>query len=65
MVQTVFLFHYSKWINDFMFNSLNWITNNYFLKQKLKVPELNSRIRKLTDSWQGIPENGQKIINGT
>ena len=46
-----------------MFNSLNLITNNYFLKQKLKVPEFQSPIRKLTDSWQGNIESGQKIIN--
>ena len=64
MVQMVFLFHYSKWINKFMLNSLNWITNNYFLKQKLNVPEFNSPVRKLTDSWQGIPINGQKILKG-
>ena len=64
MVQMVFLFHYSKWINKFMLNSLNWITNNYFLKQKLSVPEFNSPVRKLTDSWQGIPVNGQNILKG-
>ncbi|MDC0093980.1 heparinase II/III family protein [Alphaproteobacteria bacterium] len=60
----VFLSHYSKWINKFMLNSLNWITNNYFLKQKLKVPEFNAPVRKLTDSWQGIPKKGHKILNG-
>ena len=64
MVQMGFLFHYLKWINNFMLNSLNWITNNYFLKQKLNVPEFNSPIRKLTDSWQGILLNGQKILKG-
>ena len=59
----VFLSHYSKWINKFMLNSLNWVTNNYFLKQKLRVPEFIAPIRKLTDSWQGITKNGQKILN--
>lgn len=63
-VLMVFLSHYLEWINKLMFNSLNLITNNYFLKQKLKVPEFQSPIRKLTDSWQGNIENGQKIING-
>ena len=47
-----------------MLNSLNWITNNYFLKQKLRVPEFNAPIRKLTDSWQGNAQNGQKLLNG-
>ena len=47
-----------------MFNSLNWITNNYFLKQKLSVPNFKSPIRRLTDTWQGISENGKKILNG-
>ena len=64
MAQMDFLSHYLKWINKLMLNSLNWITNNYFLKQKLNVPEFNSPIRKLTDSWKGIPENGQNILNG-
>ena len=63
-VLMVFLSHYLEWINKLMFNSLNLITNNYFLKQKLKVPEFQSPIRKLTDSWQGNIESGQKIING-
>ena len=52
-VLMVFLSQYLEWINKLMFNSLNLITNNYFLKQKLKVPEFQSPIRKLTDSWQG------------
>ena len=64
MVQMDFLFHYLKWINKHMFKSLNWITNNYFLKQKLIVPNLNSPIRKLTDTWQGNSENGKKMLVG-
>ena len=47
-----------------MFSFLDLITNNYFLKQKLKIDTFNSPVRRLTDNWQGISTTGQKIING-
>lgn len=47
-----------------MLTILNLITNNYFLKQKLKVPKVNSSTRRITDTWQGNIENGKKIIDG-
>ena len=47
-----------------MFNFLDLITNNHFLKQKLKIDTFNSPVRRLTDNWQGISITGQKILNG-
>jgi hypothetical protein len=57
-----FLFHYLKWTHKLMLKILNLISNNYFLKQKLSVPTLNSPVRRLTDTWQGISKQGKKII---
>ena len=45
-----------------MLKIVNWITNNYFLKQQLSIPTLNSPVRRLTDTWQGVPQQGKKII---
>ena len=45
-----------------MLKILNLISNNYFLKQKLSVPTLNSPVRRLTDTWQGISKQGKEII---
>lgn len=41
-----------------MLGFLNLITNNYFLKQKLKIEPINSPERRLTDNcndfiWKG------------
>ena len=47
-----------------MLGFLNLITNNYFLKQKLKIEPINSPERRLTDNWQCDAIKGQKIING-
>ena len=47
-----------------MLKFLNLITNNYFLKQKLKVIGQNSAVRRLTDNWQGKSEIGKNIVNG-
>ena len=47
-----------------MLKFINLITNNYFLKQKLKVTGQSSPVRRLTDNWQGQSEIGKKIING-
>ena len=47
-----------------MLRFINLITNNYFLKQKLKVTGQSSTVRRLTDNWQGQSEIGKKIING-
>src|SRR6056300_242087 len=47
-----------------MLGFLNLITNNYFLKQKLKIEPINSPERRLTDNWQGDAIKGQKIISG-
>ncbi len=46
-----------------MLKVLNLITNNYFLKQKLKVPKINISIRRLSDTWQGNIQLGKKIID--
>ena len=59
---TDFLFHYLKWTHKLMLKILNLISNNYFLKQKLSVPTLNSPVRRLTDTWQGISKQGKEII---
>ncbi len=42
-----------------MLKILNLISNNYFLKQKLSVPTLNSPVRRLTDTWQGTSKQGR------
>jgi len=47
-----------------MFKIINIITNNYFLKKKLKVASFNSPIRRINDNWQGTSIDGKKIING-
>ena len=47
-----------------MLKFIDLITNNYFLKQKLKVTGQSSPVRRLTDNWQGQSEIGKKIING-
>ena len=47
-----------------MLKFINLITNNYFLKQKLKVTVQSSPVRRLTDNWQGQSGIGKKIING-
>ena len=47
-----------------MLKFINLITNNYFLKQKLKVTGQSSPVRRLTDNWQGQSEIGKKIISG-
>ena len=47
-----------------MLGFLNLITNNYFLKQKLKIEPINFQERRLTDNWQGDTIKGQKIISG-
>ena len=46
-----------------MLKFINLITNNYFLKQKLKVTGQSSPVRRLTDNWQGQSEIGKKIIS--
>ena len=45
-----------------MLKLIDVITNNYFLKQKLKVTIPNNPLRRLTDNWQGSIESGKKII---
>ena len=47
-----------------MLGFLNLLTNNYFLKQKLKIEPVNSPERRLTDNWHGDEIKGQKIISG-
>ncbi len=47
-----------------MLKFIDLITNNYFLKKKLKVDEHNSPVRRLTDNWQGNSEIGKTIVNG-
>ena len=47
-----------------MFKIINIITNNYFLKKKLKVASFNSPTRRINDNWQGRSRDGEKIING-
>ena len=47
-----------------MFNFLNLITNNYFLKQKLKINPVNSPVRRLTNNWQGNIIFGENIVKG-
>ena len=45
-----------------MIKVIDIITNNYFLKQKLKVIIPKTPVRRLTDSWQGSTKNGKKIL---
>ena len=45
-----------------MLKVIDLITNNYFLKQKLKVIAPNTPVRRLTDSWQGSTVRGKKIL---
>ena len=45
-----------------MLNLIDVITNNYFLKQKLKVTIPKTPVRRLTDSWQGSTKSGKKIL---
>ncbi len=45
-----------------MLKVIDIITNNYFLKQKLKVTIPKTPVRRLTDSWQGSRESGKKIL---
>ena len=44
-----------------MLNLIDVITNNYFLKQKLKVTIPKTPVRRLTDSWQGSTKSGKKM----
>ena len=46
-----------------MLNLIDVITNNYFLKQKLKVTIPKTPVRRLTDSWQGSTKSGKKILD--
>ena len=45
-----------------MLKLIEIITNNYFLKQKLKVTIPKTPVRRLTDSWQGSTKSGKKIL---
>ena len=45
-----------------MLKLIDIITNNYFLKQKLKVTIPKKPVRRLTDSWQGSSKSGKKIL---
>ncbi len=45
-----------------MLKLIDIITNNYFLKQKLKVTVPKIPVRRLTDSWQGSTKSGKKIL---
>ena len=45
-----------------MLKLIDVITNNYFLKQKLKVTIPKTPVRRLTDSWQGSTKSGKKIL---
>ena len=45
-----------------MLKLIDIITNNYFLKQKLKVTIPKTPVRRLTDSWQGSTKSGKKIL---
>ena len=46
-----------------MLEIIDIITNNYFLKQKLKVTIPKTPVRRLTDSWQGLTKSGKKILS--
>ena len=45
-----------------MLKLIDVITNNYFLKQKLKVTIPKTPVRRLTDNWQGSAKSGKKIL---
>ena len=45
-----------------MLEIIDIITNNYFLKQKLKATIPKTPVRRLTDSWQGSTKSGKKIL---
>ena len=45
-----------------MLKLIDIITNNYFLKQKLKVTIPKTPVRRLTDNWQGSTKSGKKIL---
>ena len=45
-----------------MLKLIDIITNNYFLKQKLKVTIPKTPVRRLTDNWQGSTKSGKKIF---
>ena len=44
-----------------MLKLIDIITNNYFLKQKLKVTIPKAPVRRLTDNWQGSTKSGKRI----
>ena len=46
-----------------MLKLIDIITNNYFLKQKLKVTIPKTPVRRLTDNWQGSTKSGKKFNN--
>jgi len=46
-----------------MLEIIDIITNNYLLKQKLKVTIPKIPVRRLTDSWQGLAKSGKKILS--
>ena len=46
-----------------MLKLIDIITNNYFLKQKLKVTIPKTPVRRLTDIWQGSTKSGKRILS--
>ena len=46
-----------------MLKLIDVITNNYFLKQKLKVTIPKTPVRRLTDSWQGSTKSGKRLLS--
>ena len=46
-----------------MLKLIDIITNNYFLKQKLKVTIPKTPVRRLTDNWQGSTKSGKRILS--
>ena len=48
-----------------MLKLIDIITNNYFLKQKLKVTIPKTPIRRLTDNWQGSTKSGKRILSNS
>ena len=46
-----------------MLRLIDIITNNYFLKQKLKVTIPKTPVRRLTDNWQGSTKSGKRILS--
>ena len=47
-----------------MVKLIDIITNNYFLKQKLKVTIPKTPVRRLTDNWQGSTKSGKSCRRG-